>query len=265
MVPQAGMVGCHARRGLARILAGPGGIERRLGGAGPRDGGRQRRAGTRAVSEDRLERAPARWRAVRLLASLGLALVSIGGSAPEPTVSVVCLGDSLTEGLGVDRDETWPRVVERRLRELGRDDVRMINAGIGGATTLSAGWRFDWQLRARPDVLILALGANDRLILLPLEETRRNLSAVIETAKRSGVRVILAGMKLPPTWGLAYGREFAALFPELAREHGVTLLPFLLEGVAARPELNQRDGVHPNAEGYERVAENVLEVLLPLL
>jgi len=114
-------------------------------------------------------------------------------------------------------------------------------------------------------VLVLALGANDGLRGLDLAATRRNLEGAIALAKQAGVRVVLAGMKLPPNYGPAYTREFENLFSELAAAQGAALIPFLLEGVAARPELNLADGIHPNARGYERVADNVLAVLLPLL
>ncbi|HSH74862.1 MAG TPA: arylesterase, partial [Longimicrobiales bacterium] len=121
------------------------------------------------------------------------------------------------------------------------------------------------QLRAGPDVLILALGGNDGLRGLDLATTRRNLSATIELAKSRGVRVILAGMKLPPNYGPAYTGDFERLFPELAAEHDVSLIPFLLEGVAGVPELNQSDRIHPTAEGHEIIAENVWAVLGPLI
>jgi acyl-CoA thioesterase-1 len=182
----------------------------------------------------------------------GILLLAGTAASTEPVTTILCLGDSLTEGYGLAPEHAYPSVLERRLR-------------ISGSTSASAVSRLEWQLRAGPDVLILALGGNDGLRGLDLAATRRNLSAAIELAKGRGVRVILAGMKLPPNYGPAYTGDFERLFPELAAEHEVALIPFLLEGVAARPGLNLPDGIHPNAEGYERVAENVFEVLLPLL
>jgi acyl-CoA thioesterase-1 len=187
----------------------------------------------------------------------------LGAASAEPVI--LCLGDSLTEGFGVAPEHSFPSLLERRLRAAGRPEARVINAGISGSTSASAAARLRWQLRAEPDLLILALGANDGLRGVDLSTTRRNLDEAIALASSAGVRVVLAGMKLPPNYGPAYTRGFESLFPELARQHGIPLIPFLLEGVAARPELNLADGIHPNARGYERVVENVLAVLLPLL
>jgi acyl-CoA thioesterase-1 len=189
------------------------------------------------------------------LGALAGILLAGAAASTEPVTTILCLGDSLTEGYGLAPEHAYPSVLERRL----------LNGGISGSTSASAVSRLEWQLRAAPDILILALGGNDGLRGLDLAATRRNLSAAIELAKGRGVRVVLAGMKLPPNYGPAYTGDFERLFPELAAEHDVALIPFLLEGVAARPGLNLPDGIHPNAEGYLRVAENVLEVLLPML
>ena len=177
---------------------------------------------------------------------------------------VLCLGDSLTEGYGVEDEHAYPSVLERRLRADGRQ-VRVINAGINGSTSASAVGRLRWQLKAKPDVMVLALGGNDGLRGLDLSETKKNLSDAIQLAKSHGVRVVLAGMQIPPNYGADYTREFREMFPALAEQHDVARIPFLLEGVAADPELNLPDGIHPNAKGYERVVENVLPVLEPLL
>jgi acyl-CoA thioesterase-1 len=193
-----------------------------------------------------------------------VACLSLGAAGAEGPV-ILCLGDSLTEGFGVSPEQAFPSLVEKRLHQAGHPGARVINAGISGSTSASAASRLRWQLRAQPDVLVLALGANDGLRGLDLAATRRNLEGAIALAKQAGVRVVLAGMKLPPNYGPAYTREFENLFSELAAAQGAALIPFLLEGVAARPELNLADGIHPNARGYERVADNVLAVLLPLL
>jgi acyl-CoA thioesterase-1 len=191
--------------------------------------------------------------------------IQLSRPSTEPVTTILCLGDSLTEGYGLAPEHAYPSVLERRLHAAGQRGTRVLNGGISGSTSASAVSRLEWQLRAAPDILILALGGNDGLRGLDLAATRRNLSAAIELAKGRGVRVVLAGMKLPPNYGPAYTGDFERLFPELAAEHDVALIPFLLEGVAARPGLNLPDGIHPNAEGYLRVAENVLEVLLPML
>jgi acyl-CoA thioesterase-1 len=177
---------------------------------------------------------------------------------------VVCLGDSLTEGYGLAPEQAYPSLVERMLRERGQA-VRVVNAGISGSTSASAVSRLRWQLRSRPDVVVIALGGNDGLRGVDVAATEANLSAAIELAVRSGARVLLAGMKLPPNYGPEYTAAFEAMFPALAAKHRVALLPFLLEGVAANPELNLPDGIHPNARGAEIVARNVLEALLPLV
>ncbi len=196
-----------------------------------------------------------------LLALLCLVPLLLGADGERV---VLCLGDSLTEGYGVEDDQAYPSVLERRLRDRGRA-VRVINAGINGSTSASAVRRLRWQLKAEPDILVLALGGNDGLRGLDLSETKKNLSQAIELAKSHGVQVVLAGMQIPPNYGADYTREFRAMFPALAEEHDVVRIPFLLEGVAAQPELNLPDGIHPNAKGYERVVENVLAVVEPLL
>jgi acyl-CoA thioesterase-1 len=185
-------------------------------------------------------------------------------SAAHSATTVVCLGDSLTEGYGVEAEDAFPSVVERRLRDRGHD-VRIVNAGISGATSASGVSRLQWQLRAAPELLILALGGNDGLRGIDPVSTRKNLASAIELARSRGVKVILAGMRLPPNYGPDYVAAFERIFPELAREYELPLIPFLLENVAAQPHLNLPDGIHPNAAGYERVADNVLPVLEPLL
>jgi acyl-CoA thioesterase-1 len=202
-----------------------------------------------------------RRRRIARLVALAL-LVAAQAAAAE---TIVCLGDSLTEGFGVAPERSYPSLLQTRLREAGREHTRVVNAGISGSTSASAVSRLRWQLKAQPDWVILALGANDGLRGLDLAETEKNLADAITLAKSQGVKVVLAGMQIPPNYGPDYTRRFRALFPELARRFDVVLIPFLLEGVAARPELNLSDGIHPNAAGYEQVVANVLDVLLPLL
>ena len=177
---------------------------------------------------------------------------------------IVCLGDSLTEGYGLAPERAFPSLVERMLRDRGHS-VRVTNAGISGSTSASAVSRLRWQLRSRPEIVVIALGGNDGLRGVDVAATRANLSAAIELAKENGARVLLAGMKLPPNDGRDYTASFEAIFPALARQHGVALLPFLLEGVAADPALNLPDGIHPNERGAEIVARNVFTALLPML
>ena len=208
---------------------------------------------------------------MRALLWLALLVAPVAGAAGETappaggSVSVVCLGDSLTEGYGIAASDAWPARVERRLRAEGRGDVRIVNAGISGSTSASGPARLRWQLRAKPRVLLLELGANDGLRGLDLEATRRNLSETIRLARDSGLAVLLAGMKLPPNYGAAYAQAFEDMYRALAERHSVALIPFLLEGVAGDPALNLPDGIHPNPEGHAIVAETVYRHLLPLL
>jgi acyl-CoA thioesterase-1 len=211
----------------------------------------------------RLPLARRRRRASATVAALLLAFAAAARGAGGERV-IVCLGDSLTEGYGLAPDRAYPSLVERMLSERGRA-VRVINAGISGSTSASAVSRLRWQLRSRPDIVLIALGANDGLRGVDVAATRANLSAAIDLAQQNGARVLLAGMKLPPNYGPKYTTAFAAMFPALAAQHRVALLPFLLEGVAGDPALNQPDGIHPNERGTEIVARNVLEALLPLL
>jgi acyl-CoA thioesterase-1 len=191
-------------------------------------------------------------------------LLAASAAQADEALVVVCLGDSLTEGYGLAPEQAYPHLLERKLRESGRD-VRVVNAGISGSTSASAVARLRWQLKSEPDVVVIALGGNDGLRGVDVEATEANLSEAIALAKANGVRVLLAGMKLPPNYGPEYTAAFEALFPSLAQKHGVALLPFLLEGVAAKPELNLPDGIHPNARGAKIVTQNVYEALRRLL
>ena len=201
------------------------------------------------------------WLAAALLLLAGGAQAE---GAREP-FTVLCLGDSLTEGFGLAPDQAYPAVLAERLHAQGHSHVRVVNAGISGSTSASAVRRLKWQMRASPDVLILELGANDGLRGVPVDATRKNLSAAIALAREKGTKVLLAGMKMPPNYGPQYTRDFERVFQELAEQPGVTLIPFFLDGVAGDRRLNLPDGIHPTAEGYRIVVDNLLPHLLPLL
>ena len=177
---------------------------------------------------------------------------------------IVVLGDSLTAGLGVAPDEAYPALLEARLRREGFA-YRVVNAGVSGDTTAGGLRRLDWVLRARPDLVLVALGANDGLRAQPVAALRDNLTAIVTRLRAAGVRVLLAGMRLPPNYGAAYGGAFAQAFPAVARATSVALLPFLLDGVAGDPNLNQADGIHPNPAGHRIMAETVWRALRPYL
>lgn len=183
--------------------------------------------------------------------------------AESPAVIVV-LGDSLTAGLGVAPDEAYPALLQARLAREGYA-YRVVNAGVSGDTTAGALRRVDWVLRARPEIVIVALGANDGLRGQSVKAMRENLVAIVARLRAAGARVLLAGMRVPPNYGDDFTRAFAAVFPDVARATGVALMPFLLDGVAGHAALNQPDGIHPTAAGHRLIAERLWPALKPLL
>lgn len=187
------------------------------------------------------------------------------GTLPADKILVV-LGDSLSAGFGVDLSEAWPARIQEKIREAGLP-WKLVNAGLSGDTSAGGLRRLDWILRRPVDALLLELGSNDGLRGLPLEATRTNLQTVIERtrAKYPKVRIVLAGMKMPENLGEAYTRQFETLYSDLAATNKVALIPFLLDGVGGRAELNLPDQIHPNVEGHRRVATNVWKVLQPVL
>ena len=219
--------------------------------------------------------ASARW-VVGCLGLLGFGLLgwampavetkSTPSATPPADKILVVLGDSLSAGFGVDPSEAWPARIQEKIRDADLP-WRLVNAGLSGDTSAGGLRRLDWILRRPVDALLLELGSNDGLRGLPLEATRTNLQVVIERtrAKYPNVRIVLAGMKMPENLGEAYTRQFESLYRDLAQSHQATLIPFLLDGVGGRPELNLPDQIHPNAEGHRRVATNVWKVLQPVL
>lgn len=175
---------------------------------------------------------------------------------------ILFFGNSLTAGMGLDPEEAFPAVIQKKLDSL-QFDYEVINAGLSGETTASGKNRLNWVLNQKVDVFILELGANDGLRGIPLEETRNNLQAIITAVlgKNPNTKIILAGMQIPPNMGKDYTTEFREIFPTLSEKNNTSLIPFLLEDVAGIPELNQGDGIHPTIEGQKIVANNVWEVL----
>ena len=199
---------------------------------------------------------------------LGAALLVFALLAAPPARAaervVVALGDSLTAGLGVAPDEAYPALLDARLRREGYG-YRVVNAGVSGDTSAAGLRRVDWVLKSKPDVVIVALGANDGLRGLPVDALARNLEAIVTRVRATGARVLLAGMRVPPNYGADYASAFAAVFPAVARRTGVPLAPFLLDGVAGDARLNQPDGIHPTAEGQRVIAERLWPYVRPLL
>lgn len=195
---------------------------------------------------------------------LGLWLVAGLGAAE--TKAIVFFGDSITAGYGLDPEEAYPALIQKKITAAGLP-WRVVNAGLSGETTAGGLRRLDWIMKQPVDIFVIELGGNDGLRGLPLESTRANLQAMIERirAKFPRVQVVLAGMQVPPNLGPEYTRQFSVMYAELARTNHTSLVPFLLEGVGGVPGLNQADGIHPTAKGHEIVAETVWRVLQPLL
>lgn len=187
-----------------------------------------------------------------------------GDEARDPRPVLLVLGDSLTAGYGVADAEAWPALLEARAAARG---LRVVNAGISGDTTAGGASRLPWYRSEPVAVVLLALGGNDGLRGIPPATVRDNLRAMIAKARDlwPDARVVLAGMQAPPSMGEDFTRDFAAVWPSLAREEEVALLPFLLEGVGGEPEMNQDDGIHPNPAGHARIADHVWATLEPLL
>jgi acyl-CoA thioesterase-1 len=190
--------------------------------------------------------------------------------APPPAAGqrgrIVFLGTSLTAGLGLDPDQAYPALIQRRL-DAGSLRFEAVNAGVSGETSAGARRRIDWLLRQPASVLVIETGANDGLRGLEVDSLRANIQAMIDQARRQAPppAIVLVGMRAPPNLGLSYARRFQRVYADLAKENDLPLVPFLLQGVAGRPALNQADMIHPTAEGQRRIAETVWEVLEPLL
>jgi acyl-CoA thioesterase-1 len=184
---------------------------------------------------------------------------------PEDTEPlVVFLGDSLTAGYGLGGEQAYPALVEKRLEQEGIP-IKVLNAGVSGDTTAGGLARLDWLLSQKPDVVVVGLGGNDGLRGLPLEQADRNLREIVRRSKAAGARVLLLGMQIPPNYGPEYAQGFSGMYPAIAKEMDVPLVPFLLEGVGGVADLNQADGIHPTAEGQEKVAELVTPYVAEVL
>jgi len=177
--------------------------------------------------------------------------------ASSPEITIVALGDSLTAGYGVAEEEAYPAKLERRLRAEGYN-CRVINAGVSGETSSDALSRLDWVMSMKPDIVIVETGANDGLRGIDPAVPRGNIDKILTRLREDGVVVIFCGMKMVFSLGPAYTADFDAIYPVMAKKHGVLFMPFFLEGVAAKPRLTQHDGIHPQAAGYDIIVENIL-------
>jgi acyl-CoA thioesterase-1 len=187
-------------------------------------------------------------------------------TAPPPAKVILFYGDSLTAGNGLSVEDAFPALIQKKLTADGKA-VKVINAGLSGETSAGGLARLDWVLRQPIDIVVLELGANDGLRGLPLDQTEKNLQAIIDKmkAKNPAVKIIVAGMMVPPNMGPDYTTKFQKIFPDLAKKNKAALIPFILQDVAGNEKLNNSDGIHPNVEGHKIVAKNVLKILEPLL
>jgi acyl-CoA thioesterase-1 len=187
-------------------------------------------------------------------------------AAPVGAKTILVLGDSLAAGAGVDPSEAFPALIQNKIQEANWN-YRVVNAGVSGDTSAGGLARIGWLLKQKIDVLILELGGNDGLRGVPVAATKTNLQSVIDRVKQKypQAQVVIAGMQMPPNLGEDYTRAFRNIYPELAATNHAALVPFLLEGVGGKPQLNQPDHIHPTAEGHKIVADNVWKVLRPLL
>jgi acyl-CoA thioesterase-1 len=177
--------------------------------------------------------------------------------------TIVFFGDSLSAGYGLDEPTlAFPGLIQRKLDSL-KMDYQVVNAGVSGETSSGGVGRIEWILNQPVDVFVLELGANDGLRGIPVETTAKNLQTIMDSvkSKNPSVKIILAGMQVPPNMGAKYANAFKAIFPTLAEKNKVALIPFLLEGVGGEPALNQADGIHPNEEGHRKVAEVVWQTV----
>lgn len=178
---------------------------------------------------------------------------------------VVAFGDSLTAGFGLSETESYPYLLQQKLKAAGYD-YEVVNAGVSGETSIGGLERADWVLdQENVRIVILELGANDLLRGMPVSQMKRNLGRIIEKAKAKKIRVLLCGMLAPPSMGAEYEEQYSNAFADLADDYKISFLPFILENVALKKELNQADGIHPNAEGEKIMTENVFRALKPIL
>ncbi|UOF00097.1 arylesterase [Bdellovibrio reynosensis] len=174
---------------------------------------------------------------------------------------LIVLGDSITEGYGVAKDAAYPSLLEKKLHEIGKKEWKVVNSGVSGSTTASGVTRMKWLFKSKPDVVLLALGANDGLRGLKIEDSQKNLAAAIEYAQKEKVRVILCGLYMPPNYGKAYTDQFKKMYESLASKYKLVFIPFILEKVGGNPKYNLADGIHPNEEGHKIIAETIFSTL----
>lgn len=177
---------------------------------------------------------------------------------------IIFLGDSLTEGLGVEKNKAYPALIQEKIIN-EKLNYQVINSGVSGSTTASALNRVKWLMSSKPDVIVLALGANDGLRGLPVNESEKNLQAAIDLITNNKIKIILLGVLMPPNYGKKYTDDFKKMYLHLARKNKINLIPFILDEVAGNPKLNQADGIHPNEKGHQVIADKLFPQLKGLL
>ncbi|HEX6981231.1 MAG TPA: arylesterase [Balneolaceae bacterium] len=194
------------------------------------------------------------------------AIIPLSLKAQDKPMRILFFGDSITAGNGIDQEKAFPAIIQQKIDSLGWN-FEVVNGGLSGETSAGGLRRIDWMLRQPIDVFILELGGNDGLRGIDPAATKKNLQKIIDKVKEKypDAKIVLAGMQVPPNLGSRYTQQFKEIYPELARENNVALIPFLLEEVGGNPELNQSDGIHPTAEGHKIIAETVWDVLKPIL
>jgi acyl-CoA thioesterase-1 len=197
---------------------------------------------------------------MKLLFFLTLIFSSSFALADSNAKKLLVLGDSLSEGYGVAKEAAYASLLETKILA-DKKNWKVLNASISGSTSASGVGRLKWQLKNKPDLMLLILGANDGLRGLKVEETEKHILETVDLAMKNQVKVILFGMKMPPNYGLKYTQDFEALFAKVAKKTKVPFVPFLLDGVAGDPKMNLADGIHPNEEGHKRIAENVYKAI----
>jgi acyl-CoA thioesterase I len=198
---------------------------------------------------------------------IAISLLTVAAASPVAAaeqIRLMVLGDSLTAGYGLPEKDAFTVRLQAALEQNGIE-ATVINAGVSGDTTAGGLARIGWALSDKPTHAIVELGANDALRGIDPKTTRRNLDAIIKRLQAAGVRVMLAGMYAPPNWGREYEADFRSIYPDLARKYGIGLYPFFLDGVAARPDLNQADGIHPNEKGVAVIVERIMPSVRRLL
>ncbi len=187
------------------------------------------------------------------------------GKDMETVHKVLFIGDSLTEGYGVAKTEAYPALLEKDINENSTYKIKVINAGVSGSTTASGIERLNWQLKSKPRIVLIALGANDGLRGIPVETSKKNLEKIIEASQAKNLEIIFGGMFLPQNYGEKYRQDFQKMFSDIAKKYNLIFIPFLLDGVAKVKELNIDDGIHPNANGHKIIAKTVRPYLLEAL